>query len=97
MLKTGSRFSLRDKLLFKISEVEITRVDCISYFSIKTSVVVFKQRCIAEALLMILVSTTCFHGEIRKICGYPLLSGAMLLENEQFIVLNKTPFQPKST
>ena len=27
MLKTGTRFSLRDNLLFEISEVEITRVD----------------------------------------------------------------------
>ena len=29
--KTGIRFSLRDKRLFEITEVEITRVDCI-YF-----------------------------------------------------------------
>ena len=28
-VKTGTRFSLRDKRLFKISEFEITRVDCI--------------------------------------------------------------------
>ena len=28
--KTGTRFSLRDKRLLEISEVEITRVDCIS-------------------------------------------------------------------
>ena len=27
MLKTGTRFSLRDKQLFELSEVEITRVD----------------------------------------------------------------------
>ena len=27
-VKTGTRFSLRDKWLFEISEVEITRVDC---------------------------------------------------------------------
>ena len=27
--KTGIRFSLRDKRLFEITEVEITRVDCI--------------------------------------------------------------------
>ena len=29
-VKTGTRFSLRDKRLFEISEFEITRVDCIS-------------------------------------------------------------------
>ena len=28
-VKTGIRFSLRDKQLFEITEVEITRVDCI--------------------------------------------------------------------
>ena len=28
-VKTGIRFSLRDKRLFEITEVEITRVDCI--------------------------------------------------------------------
>ena len=27
-VKTGVRFSLRDKQLFEITEVEITRVDC---------------------------------------------------------------------
>ena len=27
-VKTGTRFSLRDKRLFEITEVEITRVDC---------------------------------------------------------------------
>ena len=27
-VKTGIRFSLRDKWLFEITEVEITRVDC---------------------------------------------------------------------
>ena len=31
-VKTGTRFSLRDKRLFEITEVEITRVDCICYF-----------------------------------------------------------------
>ena len=31
-VKTGIRFSLRDKRLFEITEVEITRVDCISQF-----------------------------------------------------------------
>ena len=29
MLKTGTRFSLRDKRLLEITEFEITRVDCI--------------------------------------------------------------------
>ena len=29
-VKTGIRFSLRDKRLFEITEVEITRFDCIS-------------------------------------------------------------------
>ena len=29
-VKTGTRFSLRDKQLFEISQVEIMRVDCTS-------------------------------------------------------------------
>ena len=29
-VKTGIKFSLRDKRLFEITQVEITRVDCIS-------------------------------------------------------------------
>ena len=32
-VSTGTRFSLRDKRLFEISEVEITRVDCIGFDS----------------------------------------------------------------
>ena len=32
-VKTRIRFSLRDKRLFEITEVEITRVDCINYKS----------------------------------------------------------------
>ena len=31
-VKTGTRFSLRDKRLFEITEVEITRVDCINIY-----------------------------------------------------------------
>ena len=31
-VKTGIRFSLRDKRLFEITEVEITRVDCTLLF-----------------------------------------------------------------
>ena len=33
-VKTGMRFSLRDKRSFEITEVEITRVDCICLFSL---------------------------------------------------------------
>ena len=32
-VKAGTRFSLRDKRLFEISEVEITRVNCILMFA----------------------------------------------------------------
>ena len=31
-VKTGIRFSLRDKRIFEITEVEITRVDCMLLF-----------------------------------------------------------------
>ena len=43
-VKTGIRFSLRDKRLFEITEVEITRVDCISY-----------KRCL-EALSLLVIT-----------------------------------------
>ena len=36
-VKTGIRFSLRDKRLFEITEVEITRVDCMSYFEVSAT------------------------------------------------------------
>ena len=36
-LKTGIRFSLRDKRLFEITEVEITRVDCNIIFTVCAS------------------------------------------------------------
>ena len=35
-VKTGTKFSLRDKRLFEITEVEITRVDC-NYALAKTT------------------------------------------------------------
>ena len=40
-VKTGIRFSLRDKWLFEITEVELTRVDCI--FLKKTKYLVLKM------------------------------------------------------
>ena len=33
-VKAGTRFSLRDKRLFEISEVEITRVNCIVFLGL---------------------------------------------------------------
>ena len=36
-VKTGIRFSLRDERLFELTEVEITRVDCI--FSLKEIII----------------------------------------------------------
>ena len=35
---------------------------------------------------------TCFHREIRKICGYNLLSGAMVRENFLELISNKSVF-----
>ena len=37
LVSVGTRFSLRDKRLFEISEFEITRVNCISDMSFKLS------------------------------------------------------------
>ena len=55
-VKTGIRFSFRDKRLFEITEVEITRVDCI-----------YEIKKIAKAKLQaylqrILFSCSLFHG-----------------------------------
>ena len=35
-VQAGTRFSLPDKRLLEISEFEIARVNCISYFNMKT-------------------------------------------------------------
>ena len=42
-VKTGIKFSLRDKQLFEITEVEITRVDCMSEYAVS-----FKGNCIRK-------------------------------------------------
>ena len=48
-VKTGIRFSLRDKRLFEITEVEITRVDCSCYSnrSMKSLVSEHDQQCMS--------------------------------------------------
>ena len=38
-VKTRIRFSLRDKRLFEITEVEITRVDCIKCFTVLAALI----------------------------------------------------------
>ena len=43
-VKTGIRFSLRDKRLFEITEVEITRVDCIKRRGIKEFDAIYFQK-----------------------------------------------------
>ena len=43
-VKTGTRFSLRDKRLFEISEFEITRVDCISENIVITITVIEEEK-----------------------------------------------------
>ena len=46
-VKRGIRFSLRDKRLFEITEVEITRVDCI-YLASKAHFLLFRFSCICQ-------------------------------------------------
>ena len=48
-VKTGIRFSLRDKRLFEITEVEITRVDCNLKFKFLLYIS-HKQICLSETL-----------------------------------------------
>ena len=60
-VKTGIRFSLRDKRLFEVTEVEITKVDCIyilfnqnldenSYISRKTFTRSFSSYCVTAPM-----------------------------------------------
>ena len=50
-VKTGIRFSLRDKRLFEITEVEITRVDCIACASDRvTYMYKLFQRCMCPLI-----------------------------------------------
>ena len=55
-VKTGIRFSLRDKRLFEITEVEITRVDCIIIANTdkKNSVPAAYMRSLATSLTAVL-------------------------------------------
>ena len=51
-VKTGIRFSLRDKRLFEITEVEITRVECICYLCNKD-----EKRKVNKARMIFLMQT----------------------------------------
>ena len=44
-VKTRIRFSLRDKRLFEITEVEITRVDCIMMYLVKVFAIAVQIFC----------------------------------------------------
>ena len=61
-VKTGIRFSLRDKRLFEITEVEITRVDCIILSKF------FKARLLKTfqlLLLLLLLLHCCFTSTVN--------------------------------
>ena len=79
----------------------------LSYFSVKTYVVGTHLKCLSEALLMS-THNICIRWEIRKIlCGYPLLSVAMLVlhknctfswrNRKKFIFLSRTKRHKKKT
>ena len=53
-VKTGIRFSLRDKRLFEISEFEITRVDCICFFQ-----VLILKKCPVSDITLSLMAENC--------------------------------------
>ena len=62
-VKTGIRFSLRDKRLFEITEVEITRVDCRCLFFLM--MVILWNRLPAEMVYS--SDLDCFKREVIKI------------------------------
>ena len=66
-VKTGVRFSLRDKRLFEITEVEITRVDCIYDFEILLSVLFMLCYCYLSPKLFIQS-----FNQFNKHCNYPV-------------------------
>ena len=81
-VKTGTRFSLRDKRLFEISRLEITRVDCIDIFltSPWKHILWYSLKHFTEAPLISTLSM-CFYGEIRKIfIGDLFLAGATMID-----------------
>ena len=60
-VKRGIRFSLRDKRLFEITEVEITRVDCIlTFMSGKNSILAFLSLKSVEFLHIFIT----FHAQL---------------------------------
>ena len=64
-VKRGIRFSLRDKRLVEITEVEITRVDCIRLFADGTSLFFFVA--LLVALIQILVK---INIDVIKACYF---------------------------
>ena len=63
-VKTGIRFSLRDRPLFEITEVEITRVDCISKTSSAEN-----ERVASPESVPIHLNQTGMNLQLRLVCG----------------------------
>ena len=61
-VKAGTRFSLRDKRLFEISEVEITRVNCMSPPPREENILFLVQIPLACASYFL----SCLHGISQK-------------------------------
>ena len=68
-VKRGIRFSLRDKRLVEITEVEITRVDCIRLFADGTSLlfIFFFFVALLVALIQVLVK---INIDVIKACYF---------------------------
>ena len=72
-VKTGIRFSLRDKRLFEITEVEITRIDCtfVSPSADSRAVVSYWQRHVHEVLVYRLKSLSLPRKSVVKLTERP--------------------------
>ena len=85
VVKTGTRFSLRDKQLFEISRVEITRVGCVSATA-RHSILVIKcgDVCIVGSLLDF-VATYC-KAFLFDLVQCPVVSGESSLASDHSCV-----------
>ena len=66
VVKTGTRFSLRDKRLFEISEVEITRNDCISHHSDITYGPRKGREALCDCILLRRKKNSCVYANMLK-------------------------------
>ena len=69
-VKTGIRFSLRDKRLFEITEVEITRVDCRNFVPVYSDIQLRLMLLLYNAILDIMILDDYCRRKILQLKKY---------------------------